>query len=81
MGATRESLVQLRTVVGIGEEELKLRRGRVPAFRYDHIDAVGVRASTWRNDDGIVRYEQAGCVLVAVTGEEAAASDPGPGST
>jgi hypothetical protein len=79
MGASRESLIEKRVVIGVGEEELRVARKRTTAFRYDHVALDGTRrASTWRTDDGVVRYEQSGCILDHTSADAAAALDPGP---
>ena len=78
MGASRVSLVERRRIIGVGEEQLKVGRARTTAFRYDHVALDGTRrATTWRTDDGVVRYEQPGCVLARTSQEEAVALDPG----
>lgn len=77
MGVVRDS-VQARTIVGVGEGEVRAGRARLQGFRYDHVDGSGaVRASTWVGPEGVIAYDQPGCQLRAVPAAVAEALDPG----
>lgn len=78
MGVAREPLVEPRIVARRGTGAVAGVKGAPKAVPYDHVNAAGVvRATTWLSEDGdVVAYEQAGCVLRAVSEDEARALDP-----
>lgn len=74
----KDLVAAARVIVGQGEETVKAGRSTIPAFRYDHLDTSGAPiATTWIGEGGdVVRYEQRGTVLVAVSEEAARALEP-----
>ena len=78
MGVSREPLVERRVLSRRDSVPVASVKGAPKAIAYDHANAAGVvRATTWLSEDGdVVAYAQAGCVLRAVSEDEARALDP-----
>ena len=78
MGVARETLIEARVVARRGSGPVASIKGAPEALAYDHVNPAGlVRATTWLSEGGeLVAYEQAGCVLRAVSEDEARALDP-----